>query len=716
MLALAACGGGAASGDDTPGDDTPGGDGGMCTDACDDGAVRCATDTDGVQTCGVQADGCLGWGDAATCGEQTCVDGACTTCTTGAVRCSTNGNVEQCTDGAWFETEGCAFGCSAGACQATVSCAPGAHRCNGNAVEVCNSSGTAYLLASTCASACASGLCTGACTPGAKRCNNGSSETCNGAGTAWEGAQACSSGCDDATGTCALASLEITSNMDLDGVVVVNGPVTVRSGATLTSPAGDLTIRATSITVELNASIAAAPTGENPKGAGGAYTYTSCGGAGGGYGTYGSYSSYCGSTGRGVPFGSATDAIVEQGSKGGDSPSGAVGGKGGGAIRLIAATIDVAGQVTANGNTGANASYGAGGGGSGGGILIAADTLTVSGTVSAAGGAGGTSSVSSSYSGAAGGSGRVKLLHGTSANVTGTLIGEATQGLLPPLTITSSTHPDPDLIYNDDFAVIGLAWERAFPSVQGYYHRTSTAASNVPTPANGAFVAGELLALDRDAVVEGDNYFHIASVDPQSAVGTIERPFRIRVNTVPPSISSSSHPSPSTWSSNVNAFFAWTLPNDDVNHKGYYYVLDHYGDTVPPTSGPLLPVTQKQILLSNLTPGIWEFHVVSIDQRGYRTKAADHYQIRIGTDPGAGTLLGTVTAGGAPVQGAKVRINRSLIGPDQSSLANGAYNFGGSVPAGTWEVSVEKDGFQTQTQTVTVTDGGSTTANFALVP
>ena len=77
MLALAACGGGAASGDDTPGDDTPGGDGGMCTDACDDGAVRCATDTDGVQTCGVQADGCLGWGDAATCGEQTCVDGAC---------------------------------------------------------------------------------------------------------------------------------------------------------------------------------------------------------------------------------------------------------------------------------------------------------------------------------------------------------------------------------------------------------------------------------------------------------------------------------------------------------------------------------------------------------------------------------------------------------------------------------------------------------------
>jgi hypothetical protein len=340
----------------------------------------------------------------------------------------------------------------------------------------------------------------------------------------------------------------------------------------------------------------------------------------------------------------------------------------------------------------------------------------MSGTISTAGGAGGVSSASTSYNGGPGGDGRVKLVYGTSADVTGAVIGELTQGLLPPLTITSSTHPDPDLIYNDDFAVIGLAWERAFPSVQGYYHRTTTSESDVPTPGDGAFVPGELLALDRDAVVEGDNYFHIASVDPQSAVGAIERPFRIRVNTEPPSITSSSHPSQTTWSSNVNAFFAWTLPNDDVNHKGYYYVLDHYGDTVPPTSGPLLPVAQKQILLSNLDPGIWEFHVVSIDQRGYRTKAADHYQIRIGTDPGAGTLLGTVTANGATVQGATVRINRSLIGPDQVSRANGAYNFGGGVPAGTWEVSVEKDGFQTQTQTVTVTDGGSTTANFALVP
>lgn len=688
---------------------------GQCTDQCTAGATRCSNTIDGVEACAEQGNGCTDWGTAVACqGAQTCAGGACTTCSNGATRCSLNNNVEQCTNGQWFETQSCAFGCMTGTCQSSVTCTPGAHRCNGPAVEICNSSGTAYLHASTCSNTCANGLCTGACTPGTKRCNGGMSETCNGAGTAWENGQVCSSGCDGASGTCALAQLEITTNTNLDGEIIVNGPVIVRSGATLTSPTGNLTIRATSITVELNASIAAAPTGQNAQGAGGSYTCCACGGAGGGYGTAGSYNTSCGNAGVGPAFGSSTDAVVEQGSKGGNSQAGTAGGNGGGVIRLTAGTINIAGQVTANGNNGSTGA-GGGGGGSGGGILIAGNTVTVTGTISATGGAGG--GATSGYPGAAGGSGRIKILRGMTANVTGTLIGTVTQGLLPPLRITSSTHPDEALIYNDDFTVLGLTWDRAFPSTQGYYHRTSTTVNQPPTPAPPSqFVAGELIALERTAVVSGANYFHIVPIDAMSAVGTIENKFRVQVNTNPPTISSSSHPSETAWNPTVNAFFSWTLPNADANHKGYYYVLDHYGDTVPPTTGPLLPVNQKQILLSNLSTGIWAFHVVSIDQRGYRTKAADHYKIRIGTDPGIGTLLGTVTANGSPVEGARVRINRSLVGTDQTSLSNGAYNFGGTIPAGTWEVSVEKTGYQTQTMTVTVTAGGSTTANFALVP
>ena len=52
-----------------------------------------------------------------------------------------------------------------------IPCTPGTYRCGtSNAVEICNSSGTAWLYSATCTVSCTAGLCTGACTPGAKRC------------------------------------------------------------------------------------------------------------------------------------------------------------------------------------------------------------------------------------------------------------------------------------------------------------------------------------------------------------------------------------------------------------------------------------------------------------------------------------------------------------------------------------------------------------------
>jgi hypothetical protein len=693
---------------------TNGSCGGTCTDECPgDGDTRCAGDA--VETCAEQTDGCLAWEAPVACPEElACTDGACVPCTDGTMRCSAAGNVEECTDGTWYQTQSCPFGCDAGACLTSITCTPGEHQCNGDAVEICNSSGTAFLYAHTCAVACSGGLCTGACTPGARRCNGDLVEECNGSGTAWATTETCTTFCDDASATCALTALDITVNTNLDGEIVVDGPVVIHSGATLSSPAGDLTIRATSITVELNGSITAAPTGQNPLGNGGAYTCCGCGGAGGGYGTAGSYNTSCGTTGVGPAFGSTTDATVAPGGKGGNSQGGTLGGNGGGVIRLIAGTIDVAGQITANGTNGApGGSAGGGGGGSGGGILLAADSLTMSGVISAVGGSGG---AGSPYGGAAGGNGRVKLLHGTAASVTGTISGTLTQGLLPPLTIASTTHPDPGLVYNDDFDLVGVTWDRAFPSVQGYYHRTTTSQFGPPTPGTGMFTASELMTIARSALVQGANYFHLVSVDPMSNVGLVEHQFRIQMNTVPPTITSSSHPSQTAWSTNPDAFFAWTLPNADANYQGYLYVLDHYGDTVPTPDDALLPVTQKQILLSGLTSGIWAFHVVSVDQRGYRTRIARHYIVRIGTDPGSGGLLGTVTDGGTPVMGATVRVNRGLVGPDQTTLANGTYNFGGTIPAGTWEVEVSKAGYATQTQSVVVNAAETTTANFALAP
>jgi hypothetical protein len=347
--------------------------------------------------------------------------------------------------------------------------------------------------------------------------------------------------------------------------------------------------------------------------------------------------------------------------------------------------------------------------------LIAADQVTISGAISASPGGGGTAGGAGGGGGGTGGTGRVKILSGSMRNVTGTVTGTASNGLLPPLTITSSTHPDPTLVYNNDFPVIALSWNQAFPSRQGYYERVDQSAVNVPTPATGMFVGTEILSLLPPAVSTGSNYFHIVPIDAASNVGTIESDFRIQINTTPPSLSSSSHPGQTTWSTNNNVFYSWTFPVADVNLKGAYYVLDHYGSTVPTFTDTFLPVTQKQLLRSGLADGVWAFHVVSVDTRGYLTKLGGHYQVRIGADPGSGAVLGhVIDQNSANVSGATVTVNRSLFG-DQTTNTMGNYNFGG-IPAGMWELTASAPGLKPSTQTVAVTAAGSTTANFTLMP
>lgn len=693
-----------------------------CTDACTPSATRCAAgSSDATQKCEKQASGCYDWSSPVACGGGgACSGGSCVACTSGAKRCGATGNVEQCTAGAWSALTTCSFGCVSGACSTSVTCTPGAYRCAGSAVEICNSSGTAYLYSATCAVSCSAGLCTGACTPGAKRCNALNVETCNAAGTAWTVSDTCASFCDAPTSTCAMPTLTIdpTTTKSFDGEIVVAGALVVKAGSTMSSSTGNLTIRAQSITVELGGSITAAPTGATAdgKGSDGYYVARYCDGS-----SY--YSSgYHGAAGGSYSFGSSTDAQVLPGSMGGNAPYGspaASGGHGGGVIRLIAANISIAGQVTANGeNGGAGTSYGGGGGGSGGGILIAADSLTVSGTITASGGAGGGGGACNGTSGG-GGLGRVKLLYGTKNAVTGTITGQKTQGILPPLQITSSTHPDSTLIYNDDFPTLAFTWNQPFTGAK-YYQLIDTSASNVPTPATGGFVSSELSSCLRSKVVSGTNYFHIVSMDATSTLSTVENTFKLQINTTPPSVTSPSHPSPTTWSSTVDAYFKWTTPNDDKNYTGFYYVLDHYGTTVPTSSDTFLPITQKQLLRSGLESGVWAFHVVSVDQKGYLTKLAGLYRVRVGGDPGTGSITGNVVDGtSAPVTGATITINKGLFNPeapDQASNSAGSYSFPAVVPAGTWEVTASKTGFAPKTQLIVVNKGATASANFTLTP
>src|SRR5262249_32344083 len=153
----------------------------------------------------------------------------------------------------------CAFACANAMCKTQVNCNAGAYQCDGNNVEICNGSGSAWLFGNTCKASCQNGFCVGACTPGELRCNGNTIQTCNNGGNGWNAGAMCMTFC--VNGACALDKLDVQMNTTLDGEVWVAAAVTVRVGATLSSPKGNLTIHAQSISVDQGASITVAPTG-----------------------------------------------------------------------------------------------------------------------------------------------------------------------------------------------------------------------------------------------------------------------------------------------------------------------------------------------------------------------------------------------------------------------------------------------------------------------
>jgi cysteine-rich repeat protein len=619
--------------------------------------------------------------DAGTMGSATCgdaiVDGS-----------------EQCDDGNVSDGDGCAADCTTEA--SGGACAPYSFRCNPSGdVETCNNAGTAWLVVENCATGCAGGVCTDAtCTPGATRCHGNAVEVCDGGGTSWSAPTACPTYC--AAGQCALQALDVTTNSNYTGTVIVAGDFSVGGNSTLTAEDGDLTIIAENIHIAQGAAIAVAPTGTNEKGQSCTVYYY-------GYGKPANYGQQ--PTGYMQPaYGSEDDADVEPGSIGArgqgyyacNGTTYPVSAHGGGVIRLIARkNVTIAGQILAAGQNGSP--YG----GSGGGVQIAGETISITGSISTAGG-------NSS------GVGRVRLLYGTSLTNTGTIIGTVTEGRRPPLELTSPTHPNSALYYNDAFAKLTVAHERPFATAQGYLHTIDTSEFAPPQPAEGVFAGIETFDIDAAKLEAGDNWVHVASLDASSALGAVESRFQVRINDQAPSAESTSHTSPTTWYMNANPYFAWTNPGDieNASFPKVRYVLDHFGDTVPTKTDTALPITQKQLLVSNLANGIWVFHVLTEDTVGNLTKQAAHVVVRIGPDPGTGTVFGSVfNAQNQPVSGAKVRVNRGLFTATTNS--SGSYTING-VAAGAWEISVQAPTGTAAPQQLTVNKDGQASANFTL--
>ncbi len=687
-----------------------------CTDTCEEGDSECDGDA-AVRHCEMQDSGCYDWSSGESCEQgELCVDGSCEGCEDGDQTCASDGQTLQgCTDGTWEPIQSCPFSCEGDECVEETDCTPGDSRCNDNMVEVCNATGSAYLYVTTCEADCDDGQCTGDCEPGTRQCTDDDEvQVCNDDGDGWDVETTCDIACDSRIDDCVEEELSISSDTELNGTHVVDGPVTIHSGAEVTSSEGDLRIYASSITVEDGGSIDLDATGDHPAGAGVDGTSCSCGfqctttagGTGASYAEEGE-STIC----EDAPdaHGRSDDVYVVEGSRGGATSDGDGGGYGGGVLHLIADDIDLRGTINADGMPGEEyngSSFCSGqahsGGGSGGGVLVAADDLDVSGHISVEGRPG--SGDDCTYEdGGDGGDGLVKFLHGSDYDNTGTVDGVQYEGLKAPLEIGSATHPDESLYYNDDFETLAFGWARPFGSTDGYYTDLNAEEFFVPDASNASYNPDETISYDRQDVEDGQNWLHLAPVDASNNIGELASRFRVNVNTLPPEVESPSHPDQSAWETNDDVYLEWTDQRDEQHFVGYYYTVDEYGDTVPDEDDTFVPVDDKQTLLADQPEGIWAFHIVPVDTMGYLTSEADTYVFRIGDAPGTGNVYGSVeNEDGLDVPDATVTINRGLLTDltDPVTDSDGSYNFGGDIPEGQWELSVSADGYETKYTTI----------------
>lgn len=705
-----------------------------CQNQCTLGATRC-TVAGQQQTCVKLMSGCSDWTFPVACAaNETCAPTttACAPmakCTSGTTRCNANNTaVETCDpNGSWLTLTPCPQSCSAGACTTTASCSPGSVRCNGTNVEVCNTSGSAWLFSQSCNVGCTAGLCNDPCKSGDKRCNGAIPETCNMNGTGWTAASSCPNGCYQ--GACMQADLIIDGvTQTLEGDLAVKNDIVIKNGGSLkVGPSGVLKLKARNITIDAASNINGNDVGQETAGAGtccsttvqadgGTLTcmycendvndelkyyysyypgsgYGSTGSQGYSYryvqGTCGGVSNYC--TVYSIPktYGREDDLSISAGSLWGVD-------KGGGLVKLVAQSIDLKGQITANGT---------GSGTSGGGVLIAADVLSGNGAIQAVGGMGNRT----------GGNGRVKLLRGTTSTFTGTVTGNPAISPMPPLELVSGSHPVQERWYNDGLGDLFLAWNKPFPTLNGYYYLLSTHEHDVPSAANGngTFLQAESLVIKADQLKSGANWFHIVSVDSNFNVGTVKATQLVRVNVKPPTVSSSSHPDERTWYMNKAVYLTWTDPHDAKNFTGYYTALDKFMDTVP--SPVPANFTTNDKVLRTIDDGIWVFHIVNRDTRGAITKEAAHYVLYVGTEPAKENLSGSVfdaSNNNAPLSGVTISINRGLF--EANSTGSGTYTFNGELYVGPWEVTASKEGYFSQTKNITLVKGTALNENFTL--
>lgn len=173
----------------------------------------------------------------------------------------------------------------------------------------------------------------------------------------------------------------------------------------------------------------------------------------------------------------------------------------------------------------------------------------------------------------------------------------------------SGTHPSQSTWYaNDDPAV---SWSLTdFFGITGYSRALDQSSTTTPdTLSEGTATSSGFADL-----ADGEWWFHVRGQDGCGVWGNTGR-YRFRIddtNPAAPSISSSSHSSESTWYSNNDPAFQWSV-SDTSGISGHSFVIDRgTGVTVDTTSDS----TSAGKSYVDLADGVWYFHARSQNGSG----------------------------------------------------------------------------------------------------
>ncbi len=202
-----------------------------------------------------------------------------------------------------------------------------------------------------------------------------------------------------------------------------------------------------------------------------------------------------------------------------------------------------------------------------------------------------------------------------------------------------------------------------------------------------------------------DTYYGYGLVDAEAATDTTPPP----ADTTPPSVTITSPLNSATVSGTITITAQAT---DDVGLASVEYQIDTGGwISMGNTSGDTYAAAWDS---TSVTNGGYTITARATDTSGNSATDSVSVTVENGTDPepGPGAVAGKVTDGKG-IRGAMVKVEPS--GPSATANPAGRYKIE-EVPTGAHQVTASAAGYADLTKSVTVSEGQTTTVNFALTP